>query len=129
LQELGINSYQYFVLRELIVLGKKGEGNVTTRLIYSALKMDRTTFARGFEYLKKVGWVTSTIDPIDRRKRVVKATEAGKRKFQESDAVMRSLHEGICKEYGEKKYSRLQNDIYSFLDVAQSVEKRGKYRW
>jgi len=93
----------------LMSLNRPGPANM--RGVATLLAMDRTTLTAALKPLERRGLVTATIDPSDRRGRLLTLTPSGRRLLAEATPIWQREHAAVDMLFGEPGPDRLRADL------------------
>lgn len=85
LESVGLRARSYSTLALAVSPGSLGQRELATRLL-----LDPSQIVPVIDDLERRGLVERTIDPNDRRGRLIVATDAGRAAFAEAEALVRS---------------------------------------
>lgn len=80
----------------------------TVSALAEALVMDAGGLAHTLKPLDRDGLVAISVDPKDRRNRLIQLTRMGRAKLAESDALWEAAHRGFESAYGAKQSASLR---------------------
>jgi DNA-binding MarR family transcriptional regulator len=81
------------------------------RGVANLLAMDRTTLTAALKPLERRGLVTVTVDPADRRGRLLTLTPSGRRLLAEATPIWQREHAAVDTLFGETGPDRLRTDL------------------
>lgn len=87
---------------------------VTTGRLATALIMDSGGLAHTLKPLERDGYIALAVDPLDRRNRLIRLTQAGRLKLQESEALWAQAQARFEAALGTER-SRILRDVMQFL--------------
>lgn len=106
LRPLGLTSGQFSLLMSLNRPKPPGMKDVAT-----VLAMDRTTLTAALKPLERKGYVAVTVDPADRRSRLLSLTPAGSALLVDAMPIWQATHEKIDALLPEANRDRLRRDL------------------
>jgi DNA-binding MarR family transcriptional regulator len=112
LRRAGLRNSQCAVLSTLLETGPVHRTNLA-----SALKLSLSTLSRNLRPLELAGWVHEQAVGDDRRKRLVSATKAGRRKWQESHEHWVAAQNTLTQTLGRRRVAALRGVIEDSLVV------------
>jgi DNA-binding MarR family transcriptional regulator len=91
-----------------------------------ALVMDRGALTHNLKPLERDGFVKISVDPDDRRNRLIALTASGRAKLAESEALWARAQQGFEAAFGVAKSSSLRNAL-EYLVSDQFVNAFGRH--
>lgn len=102
----GLRGTQRAILAAIARARNPGMGELA-----AALVLDRSALAHNLRPLERQGWVAVTVDPADRRGRLVTLTEAGRAKLVESQALWQQAQDRFEAAYGPDQALALRQQL------------------
>jgi DNA-binding MarR family transcriptional regulator len=106
LRPLGLTNGQFSLMN---ALNRPQPASMKT--VAALLAMDRTTLTAALKPLERRGLVELTIDPKDRRGRLMKLTPAGRRLLAEAIPLWQGMHMAVDTLLGHADPHRLRGDL------------------
>ena len=104
------------------ILAQIGRSEPTTvKALAEALVMDSGGLAHTLKPLDRDGLIATTVDPADRRNRLISLTRAGRARLAESDALWDTAQRSFEVAFGPSKTAALRNAM-RFLTSENFVE-------
>jgi len=104
------------------ILAQLGRSQPTTvSALAEALVLDAGGLAHTLKPLDRDGLVAISVDPKDRRNRLIQLTRIGRAKLAESDALWEAAHRGFESTYGAKHSASLR-EAMRFLVSGEFVD-------
>ena len=116
----GLRSTQRSILIHIARAGTPAMGELAIALV-----MDRSALAHNLKPLERDGFVRVTVDPQDRRNRLVGLTQAGRTKLVESTELWQRAQQRFETAFGEKQAVALRAalDIIASNDFAVEFQE------
>ena len=102
----GLRITQFTILNKLARLGP-----MTITRLAAAMAMDRTTLATNLKPLERDGLVEISVDPDDRRNRLVALTASGRAKLAESEPLWKRAQQRFETGFGATKSASLRKAL------------------
>ena len=83
----------------------------TVQRLAEKSQMEQSTLSRGLALLERDGRVTSDVDPDDRRKRILRLTEEGRRRMMTASGAWKQAQDEVAAGMGDVSLSDLMRDI------------------
>ena len=115
-QPLGLTSGQFSLLNALNRPKPPAIGPVA-----QLLAMDRTTLTAALKPLERDGFVTVTVDPNDRRSRLLHLTDKGQKVLASAVPIWRDLHGAVEARLSELEPDSLRGALNSFSHAKPST--------
>ena len=106
LEPCGLRSTQRTILIQIARSGTPPLGELA-----EALVMDRGALTHNLKPLQRDGFVKISVDPQDRRNRLVALTSAGRKKLGESEALWKRAQDGFEAAFGAAKSAALRKAL------------------
>lgn len=106
LEPCGLRGTQRALLNQILRAGTPSLGELA-----EALVMDRGALTHNLKPLERDGFVKTSVDPGDRRNRLVALTAAGRAKLAESDALWARAQTGFEAAFGAAKSAALRQAL------------------
>lgn len=112
----GLRTGQFAVLRALL----RTRGGSVQHLA-EIMQLDRTTMGRTLRPLERDGLVSISIDPADRRSRLVMITEAGRARLEAAEPLWHEAQERLEARFGAEQTHQLHSALASILELNLSA--------
>ncbi|HEX9470201.1 MAG TPA: MarR family winged helix-turn-helix transcriptional regulator [Bradyrhizobium sp.] len=106
LEPCGLRTTQRAILSQIARSGTPPLGELA-----EALVMDRGALTHNLKPLERDGLVEITVDPDDRRNRLISLTEAGRAKLRESEPLWKRAQDGFEAAFGVAKSASLRKAL------------------
>jgi DNA-binding MarR family transcriptional regulator len=121
LEPCGLRTTQRSILIHIARIGTSPIGELA-----DALVMDRGALTHTLKPLERDGFVKISVDPDDRRNRLIALTASGRAKLAESEALWARAQQGFEAAFGAAKSSSLRKAL-EFLVSDRFVEAFGDH--
>ncbi|MFC5186233.1 MarR family winged helix-turn-helix transcriptional regulator [Actinomadura harenae] len=115
LRPMGLKSFQYGALA---VLDRRGP--CSQRRLADELSMDKSTMVRLVDDMERMGLITRTPVPSDRRTQAITLTDRGREVFAEADAVADAAHEYLLEDFTDDERRTLRDLLIRFTRYDQA---------
>src|SRR5258707_12080221 len=113
LEPYGLRITQRAILNQIARSGTPMIGELA-----EALVMDRGALTHNLKPLERDGLVEITVDPDDRRNRLISLTEAGRAKLRESEPLWKRAQDGFEAAFGVAKSASLRKALEYIVSEA-----------
>ena len=115
LRKAGIEITQFGLLTALAIVGEANQ-----KTLSAGFAMDSTTLTRTLALLRRQGWIH--VRPgKDRRERVFRLTEAGKRQTAAAQRHWEAAERRLCKTLGPSGWKQMQTTVAQVTNAAAEV--------
>jgi DNA-binding MarR family transcriptional regulator len=111
MRPLGLTNGQFSLLMSLNRPAPGGMGSAGMGSVAALLAMDRTTLTAALKPLERRGLVVVSVDPADRRGRLLTLTPAGVAVLADAVPLWKVAHEAVDRHLGSSDPERLRRDL------------------
>jgi DNA-binding MarR family transcriptional regulator len=113
LAPVGLSTSSYSILSRT-----SREGPLTVGALAARLAMDRTTLSREITPLVERGLLLAAPDEGDRRKRIVRLTDAGSALVKQARPLWATAQQELSAPFGEGRTEQLMSELHALVGAA-----------